>query len=155
MVTVSPMLILLTLPRELFKPLKILNHYLLRTRKDIRMEYIDIISKEAVTRTAMWPMLIVSIVAIVALLTLLVYSWVTKLKKQDLIIKLSLIFGFGGICLLLVATILSSIFLQVPTGQYMYKATIDKEKITVAEYEQFIEEYNPDITDGIYSWIGD
>ena len=119
------------------------------------MEYIDIISKEAVTRTAMWPMLIVSIVAIVALLTLLVYSWVTKLKKQDLIIKLSLIFGFGGICLLLVATILSSIFLQVPTGQYMYKATIDKEKITVAEYEQFIEEYNPDITDGIYSWIGD
>lgn len=119
------------------------------------MECIDIISKEAVTKPAIWPMLIVSIVAIVALLTLLVYGLVTKLRKQDLIIKLTLIFGLGGICLQLIAVILSSIFLQVPTGQYIYKATIDKEKITVAEYEQFIEEYSPEITDGIYSWIGD
>lgn len=119
------------------------------------MQYIDIISKEAVTEPSIWPMLIVSTIAIVALLTLLIYGWVTKLKKQDLIIKLMLIFGLGGILLQLVAVCLSAAFLQVPTGQYMYKATVDKENITVAEYERFIEEYDPDIIDGIYSWIGD
>ena len=119
------------------------------------MKYIDIISKEAVTKPSIWPILIVSILAIVALLTLLIYALATEARKQDLIIKLLLIFGFGGICLQLIAVILSSTVLQVPTGQYTYKATIDKEKITVAEYEQFIEEYNPEITDGIYSWIGD
>lgn len=119
------------------------------------MEYIDIISKEAVTEPSIWPMMIVTIISVVALLTLLVYSSVTKLKKKGLIVNLMFIFGFGGLGLQLVAAILASVFLQVPTGQYTYKATIDKEKITVAEYEQFIEEYNPKITDGIYSWIGD
>ena len=119
------------------------------------MEYIDIISKEAVTKPSLLPMLIVSSIAIVALLTLLIYGWVTKLKKQDLIIKLALIFGLGGICLQLVAIIFSSIFLQIPTDQFLYKATVDKENIPVAEYEQFIQECNPDVSDGIYSWIGD
>lgn len=119
------------------------------------MEYIDIISKEAVTRHALWPTLIVSIIAIVALLSLLIYGYVTKLKRHDLIIKLILIFGLGGICLQFIATLLSSIFLPVPTGQYQYKATVDKENITVDQYEKFIEEYNPEINDGIYFWIGD
>ena len=64
--------------------------------------------------------------------------------------KLMFIFGFGGICLQFIAIILSSIFLQVPTGQYNYKATVDKDNITVAEYEQFIEEYHPDIKDDVY-----
>ena len=119
------------------------------------MDYINIISKEAVTAPAIWPVVIASIIPVVALLTLLIYGLITKLKKYKLIMTLTLIFGMSGVCLQLIALILSSIFLQAPTGQYIYKATIDKENITVAEYEQFIEEYNPEITDGIYSWIGD
>ena len=37
-----------------------------------------------------------------------------------------------------------------PTGNYSYKATVDKNKITVSEYEDFIEQYKPEIRDGIY-----
>lgn len=36
------------------------------------------------------------------------------------------------------------------SGKYTYKATVDKNKITVSEYEDFIEQYKPEIRDGYY-----
>ena len=45
---------------------------------------------------------------------------------------------------------ISCMFFSEPTGRYNYKATIDKDNITVTEYEQFIKEYHPDIKDDIY-----
>ena len=53
---------------------------------------------------------------------------------------------------LIITSIICGIFFQVPTGRYTYEATINKDKITVAQYERFIEEYNPTIKDGIYYW---
>ncbi len=119
------------------------------------MEYIDIISKEAVTTMAVWPILTVSFIVISAIICINIYNVVTKGKKSKLVAKLVLICGLSGLCSQLIAVIISNVFLQVPTGQYQYKATVDTEHITVAEYEKFIEEYDPEITDGIYSWIGD
>ena len=60
--------------------------------------------------------------------------------------------GIGAIVFELIAFCICSAFFRVPTGRYRYEATIDKDKITVSEYEAFIEEYNPTIKDGIYYW---
>ena len=37
-------------------------------------------------------------------------------------------------------------------SQKEIKIAIDKDKITVSEYEKFIEENNPTIKDGLYYW---
>ena len=66
-----------------------------------------------------------------------------------------LCFGVGGLVAQLVVTLLAAIFLQVPTGQYAYTATIDKEIVSVTEYEDFIEEYRPTIVNDTYIWVGD
>lgn len=38
----------------------------------------------------------------------------------------------------------------VPTGEYKYKVIVDKNNITVSEYEEFLEKYKPEIRDGYY-----
>jgi hypothetical protein len=53
---------------------------------------------------------------------------------------------------MIIAELLSCIFLKVPTGKYRYEATIDKSKITVEEYEDFLEKYNPTVVNGVYIW---
>ena len=52
----------------------------------------------------------------------------------------------------IIAFCICSAFFREPTGRYKYEATIDKDKITVAQYEEFLEEYKPTIKDGIYYW---
>jgi hypothetical protein len=47
---------------------------------------------------------------------------------------------------------ITCLFFSEPTGRYKYQATIDKDKITVSQYEEFIEEHNPTIKDGVYYW---
>ena len=45
---------------------------------------------------------------------------------------------------------ISCVLFSESTGQYNYKATIDKDNITVTQYEQFINEYSPQIKDNVY-----
>jgi uncharacterized membrane protein (DUF106 family) len=94
--------------------------------------------------------LVVGGLLIAVLISLLIYMTITN--NADKVIMPLCWFGPGGIIALLVTIMITAIFFQVPTGRYKYEATIDKDKITVAEYEQFIEEYNPTIKDGIYYW---
>lgn len=117
------------------------------------MEHINIISKIAITKPAFWLPLIVTIIAVIGLVTALIHMYFTK--KTDFAIKLQFIFGVGGIAAQLLSMVIAAAFFQVPTGQYRYEATIDKDNITVSEYEEFIETYNPTIIDGVYYWEGE
>ena len=114
------------------------------------MDYINIISQKDITRPLQWPTLLVGGLVISMLIGLLIYLFITK--DDEKVIKSLIYIGPGGIFAMLVTVIITSIFFQVPTGRYKYEATIDKDNITVVEYEQFIEEYNPIIKDGIYYW---
>lgn len=114
------------------------------------MEYINIISKEAITMPIALPVYIVCGLAVAGILGTLFYY--IKTNKYNRAVKGFAIFGGGGMVLMLLTMLICSIFFRVPTGRYRYGATIDKDKITVAQYEEFIEEYNPTIKDGVYYW---
>ncbi len=114
------------------------------------MEYINIISKEEVSMVPAWILCLICGLGIAATLSTFVY-WAIA-KDIDKVIKYELIVGFSAIAFVLIGYIVSSIFFRVPTGRYKYEATIDKDKITVSQYEEFIEEYNPTIKNGIYYW---
>lgn len=111
-------------------------------------EYINIISKEAVTAVPTWIAAIGGIVPILLVLSTFIYWAIVKdsfkvCKYLGVVGAISIILSIAWMCI-------SCIFLSEPTGQYSYKATIDKDNITVTEYEQFIKEYHPDIKDDVY-----
>ena len=114
------------------------------------MEYINIISKEEITTAFQLPITIVGCLAIAAIFSVLVYLAIVQDPNKT--IRYLFIVAPIGIGSMLITSIICAIFFQVPTGRYKYEATIDKDKITVAQYERFIEEYNPTIKDGVYYW---
>jgi ABC-type sugar transport system permease subunit len=116
------------------------------------MEYINIISKEAITQAFAWPVVLVGCLAIAAMIMALVWAIITKRMDEMETGRLFGVIGVIGIGCLIITILVCAIFFQVPTGRYKYEATIDKDKITVSEYEQFIEEYNPTIKNGVYYW---
>lgn len=114
------------------------------------MEYINIISKEEIMQAFQLPITIVGCLAIAAVLSSLIYCGIVK--DLNKVMKYLGVVGSIGLSCLMIAIIICGIFFQVPTGRYRYEATIDKDKITVAQYEEFIEKYNPAIKDGVYYW---
>ena len=114
------------------------------------MEYINIISKEEITQAFQLPITIVGCLAIAAILSAFVYLIIVK--NPDKTMKYMCIAAPVGMGCLIITAIICGIFFQVPTGRYKYEATIDKDKITVAQYEDFLEEYSPTIKDGVYYW---
>ena len=112
------------------------------------MDYINIISKEAVTAVPTWIALAGGCVPILLILSTFIY-WAV-IKDPNKIIKYIGIVGAIAIVLSIVWSCISCIFFSKPTGQYNYKATIDKDNITVTEYEQFIKEYHPNIKNDVY-----
>lgn len=111
-------------------------------------EYINIISKEAVTAVPTWIALAGGSVSILLVLSVFVY-WAV-VRDADKVVKYLGIVGTIAIILCLAWMCISSIFFSEPTGSYNYMVTVDKDNITVTEYEQFIKEYHPDIKDDIY-----
>ena len=114
------------------------------------MEYINIISKEEITEAFQLPITIVGCLAIAAVLSSFVYMAIVK--DPDKTMKYMCIVAPIAMGILIITAIICGIFFRVPTGRYKYKATIDKDKITVAQYEEFIGEHKPTIKDGIYYW---
>ena len=115
-------------------------------------EYINIISKEAVTAVPIWIALAGGSVSILLILSTFVYWAIVKDAFKAA--KYLGIVGVIALILAIVWTCISCVFFSKPTGKYNYEATIDKNNITVAEYEEFIEKYNPTIKDGIYYFTG-
>lgn len=111
-------------------------------------EYINIISKEAVTSVPTWIAAIGGIVPILLVLSTFIYWAIVKDVAKActylcIVAPIAIVISIAWMCI-------SCMFFSEPTGQYSYIATIDKDNITVAEYEQFIKDYRPDIKDDIY-----
>ena len=111
-------------------------------------EYINIISKEAVTSVPTWIAFAgVSISTLLVLSTFIYWAIVKDLNKVvgylGTVASIAIIQCVSWMCI-------SCMFFSEPTGEYNYKATIDKDNITVTEYEQFIKEYHPEIKDDVY-----
>lgn len=112
------------------------------------LEYINIISKEAVTAVPTWIAFVGGIIPILLILSTFVYWTIVK----DLF-KAARYLGIVGVIAVIIVIAwmcVSCLFFSEPTGQYNYKATIDKDNITVTEYEQFIKEYHPEVKDDVY-----
>ena len=112
------------------------------------LEYINIISKEAVTTVPTWIALLGGSVCIFLILSTFIYWAVIKDPNKVMgylgtVGSIAIILSIAWMCI-------SCMFFSEPTGQYNYKATIDKDNITVTEYEKFIKEYHPDIKDDVY-----
>lgn len=115
-------------------------------------EYMNIISKEAITAVPTWIAFAGGIVPILLILSTFVYWAIVKdvfkvCRYLGIVAVIAVILSIAWMCI-------SCIFFSEPTGQYNYEATIDKDKITVSEYEEFIEKYNPTIRDDIYYFTG-
>ena len=115
-------------------------------------EYINIVSKEAITAVPTWIALLGSTVCTLLVLSTFIY-W-TVIKDPNKVFTYLGTVGSIAIILSIAWMCISCVFFKEPTGQYNYKATIDKNNITVSKYEQFIKEYHPDIKDDVYYFTG-
>lgn len=112
--------------------------------------YINIISQEEIIHGNSTPAIAVGCIIIVVIMTSVIISIVKN--KPSIASNTMFYAGTIGIVCMLIAELLSCVFLKVPTGKYRYEATIDKSKITVEEYEVFLEQHNPTVIDGVYIW---
>lgn len=113
------------------------------------MDHVIIIHQEAITTGIAWPLLLIGIILIIIMIGSLIDLAISKNAERT--IKISSIAGMIGIPILLATQIVTSIFFKVPTGRYRYEATIDREQMTVEEYEEFMRAYNHSYSkDGIY-----
>lgn len=115
------------------------------------MEYINIISKEEIKSMPLWIGLIIMGICIVGILLPIIVCWI-KTKSHGDVFRVMVWASIIAILFEVIALCICSAFFRVPTGHYKYEATIDKDKISVAQYEEFIEKYNPIIKDGVYYW---
>lgn len=115
--------------------------------------YITIISKEDIKYLPDWIALVMIAVAAAVVIIPTVISWAIVKKKNKPwinIINIELISGVVAIIGVIIFAVTIQPQLLEPSGKYRYKATINKDKITVSEYEDFIEQYKPEIRDGYY-----
>ena len=125
------------------------------------MEHVNIISQESITMMAPWISNVICILGfsmIGFLFGLLIYSHCRSKKiSNETVFKIVLYVGSIGLCTLFILGMIAGIFFRVPSGRYRYEATIDEEKMTVAEYNEFMKAYNHNqCKNGIYyfeDWV--
>lgn len=118
------------------------------------MEHINIISKEPVMESPLWQGLAVLAICIFIMVCFCIYGFGRYYKEGNLLsYKWMVVMTICTISFEIISLwICDKYFNKVPTGTYKYEATIDKDKITVQQYEEFIEKYKPDIINGVYYW---
>ena len=117
------------------------------------MDYISIVSKEEIKVLPNWFVFtLFGILAAIIIIPTIVAYLICSRKKKPLIkvVYIELITGAIAIALLITSFFLAEPHMLVPSGRFRYEATIDKNIITVSQYEDFIEKYKPEIRDGIY-----
>ena len=104
------------------------------------MEHVTIISQEAITSVPTWIALVGGIIATLIVCSTFVYWRIVK----DPIKAIKWMCWVGPIALAFTITwhIVTCFFCSVPTDRYRYEATIDKENMTIQEYEEFMKAYN-------------
>jgi uncharacterized membrane protein len=117
------------------------------------MDYINIVSKEEIEVLPNWAVGVLFTILMLIVLIPTFISWIVVEKKN--LDRMNIIWaeiiagGISIICGIVFCVGLQKFFLE-PSGRFRYKATVDKDNITVSEYEDFIERYRPEIKDGIY-----
>ena len=117
------------------------------------MDYINIMSKEEIKVLPNWYAVVLFIVLIAIIIIPTIIAYIINKKKGGNLIKVINVEVISG--LIAFAGMFASFFTIAPhilvfSGRFRYKATVDKDNITVSEYEDFIEKYKPEIKDGIY-----
>ncbi len=115
------------------------------------MEYLNIISKEPITDMPAW---FVGVIVGISICGAII-ACILAQKYQQHGVRILLIGVALTLCFEIGALMIGTFTIQEPTGKYKYSATIDKDKITVTEYEEFIQQYKPTIKDGVYYWTGE
>lgn len=115
--------------------------------------YIKIISKEEIKYLPEWIAFVMFAILAAIVIIPTVISWaIVKKKNKSWINVICTEVISGAVAIIGVIIFAFTIQPQMlePLGKYTYKATVDKNKITVSEYEDFIEQYKPEIRDGYY-----
>ena len=113
------------------------------------MEHVNIISQEALTSVPTWLALLGAIISTLIVCSTFIYWFIVKdpnkaMKWLCYVAPIGLVFT---ICW----AVITSCFCAVPNGRYRYEATIDKENMTIEEYEDFMKAYCHSYNkDGIY-----
>lgn len=115
------------------------------------MDYINIVSKEAIEAPPDWCFWLAFGICVIIVCSGLFWS----VKNKFATITPVMISGLIGVATELILIICLIHFCSVPTGRYKYGATIDKDNISVTDYEEFLETYKPELKDGIYYWTGE
>lgn len=116
-------------------------------------EYINIISQEEIKVLPNWFVFtLLGILAAIVIIPTVVACIICEKKKKPFIkaVYTELIAGAIAIACMIISFFLVEPHMLVSSGRFRYKASVDKDRITVSEYEDFIEKYKPKIEDGIY-----
>ena len=117
------------------------------------LNYITIISKEDIKYLPHWIAFVMFAILAAIVIIPAVISWTIvkqKNKPWTNVICTEVISGAVAIIGVIIFAFTIQPHMLEPSGKYKYKATINKDKITVSEYEDFIEQYKPEIRDGYY-----
>lgn len=105
-------------------------------------DFVNVIEKSAITTPSSLPSIIVAIPILATIIGALGYLSVSKNpKRYKKVCDIVGITGIIGLFLLLITTLISSLFFQMPTGRYRYTVEFDK-SATIQECEDFLYEYN-------------
>ena len=117
------------------------------------MDYINIISKEEIKVLPNWFALVLfGILAAIVIIPTVIARIICEKKKMPLIkvVYTELIAGAVAIICTIISFLFVNPYIVVPSGRFRYEATLDKDHITLSEYEDFIEKYKPEIKNNIY-----
>lgn len=115
--------------------------------------YIIIISKEDIKYLPDWIALVMFAILAAIVIIPTVVAWIVCEKKKKPFIKVlytELTAGAIAIACMIISFFLIEPHMLVSSGRFKYKAFVDKDCITVSEYESFIEKYKPKFQDGYY-----
>ena len=116
-------------------------------------EFVNIISKEEITKNADWPSALVGLIAIVIMITSFIVCFNLRKKYgskvEDILIKIVAWTGVIGLVGILALEFACNWYI-VPTGRHKYTATFN-DTATYEEINDFLDEYtNISIEEGIY-----
>lgn len=118
-------------------------------------EYINIISQESIDCVPTWIAILGALIGTIIVCSTFIYWFIVKDPNKAL--KWICYAAPIAIVVTVCWHIITTIFFSVPTGRYRYEATIDKENMTITQYEEFMQEYNHShCKDGIYyfeDWV--
>ena len=115
------------------------------------MDCINIVSKEAIEAPPDWCYVLAFGVCVAIILSGLFWS----IKNKFATLTPLMVSGVIAIGVELILLLCFIHFCSVPTGRYKYGATVNKDNISVTDYEEFLETYKPELIDGIYYWTGE